>query len=272
MVGTGGIIPTRSRAQAREWSLVLLSEGIESAIDGPPDQTGSQIEVDPIDFSRAVRILRQYIIENKQGPVPQFGPTDLIFNWANAWFFVLLAVMFVLQATVPSLSEAGRMDGKAFLTGQWWRPFTAVLLHHDFSHLAANLVIGVTFVSLASGLFGAVRAFLISYSAAVAAYIGGCAINMGSYRSLGASGMVMGALGLITAHSLFHHDGTFNRRRAAFRGFAAGMMLLVLLGFNPQPQTDVLAHVIGFVFGLGMGTATLLYRMWWRRPIRSQSL
>jgi len=46
--------------------------------------------------------------------------------------------------------------------------------------------------------------------------------------------------------------------QTALRGCAAGILLLVLLGFDPHPQTDVLAHVLGFFAGFFLGAASLL--------------
>jgi membrane associated rhomboid family serine protease len=78
------------------------------------------------------------------------------------------------------------------------------------------------------------------------------------FASLGASGMVMGALGLITVHSMLHQEPAPTRGRRSIRGFCAGVLLLVLLGFNPHPQTDVLAHVVGFLAGLLLGSVSLV--------------
>src|SRR5207249_3261813 len=56
------IIPARSRGQAMDWSLVLLSQGIECMIEHREE--GWALLVGPQDFERAVAALRQYEIEN----------------------------------------------------------------------------------------------------------------------------------------------------------------------------------------------------------------
>lgn len=258
MVGAPGIIPTRSKAQAQEWSLVLLSQGIESVME--PEEEGRQwrVEVEPANFSNSVRILRQYITENKRIPPESRPLPKLIFDWGNTWFFVLLVMVFISSAIMaPWLKPFGVMDKRAFLAGEWWRPFTAILLHNDPPHLIANVVIGAIFLGLAGGLFGTMRAFSISFAAAVIANITKCFLYSTPPPSLGASGMVMGALGLITASSVIQRE-LRDDYHTALRGCAAGILLLVLLGFDPHPQTDVLAHVIGFFAGLSLGASSLL--------------
>lgn len=258
MVGTGSIIPTRSREQAYEWSLVLLSQGIESLADSTPE-TGWHIELPPEDFGRALRILRQYKLENRLRRIVQPSGTKLRFDWSNTWFFVLLLVVFALSEMPGStLREWGRMDRARFLAGEWWRPLTAVSLHHDLPHLLSNVGIGMFFLGLAGGVFGAARAILISLFSGIAANIAGCLFHPGGYLGLGASGVVMGALGLLTCDSILHRESTDTNLQRVSRGLAAGVLLLVLLGFDPHPTTDVLAHVIGFAFGLILGITTTL--------------
>jgi len=68
-------------------------------------------------------------------------------------------------------------------------------------------------------------------------------------RSLGASGMVMGALGLLAAQSLSSRHPRVIKYVAG--GLFGGVMLFVLLGMNPG--TNVVAHLGGFLSGLALG-------------------
>ncbi len=261
MVGPNSIIPTRSRQQAEEWSLVLLSQEIESIVEHTNENGLWQLTVSSAQCGRALRILRQYKIENRVRPLLPLTTQKLMFDWGNLWFFALLIAVFIgNEAAGGNLSAWGRMDSSAFFSGQWWRPATAVLLHHDLPHLLSNTVIGMLFLGVAGGLFGTGGAFLISFCSGVLANLGACWFHPGGYLALGASGAVMGALGLITSHSLFdrHSDGAVSQR--ALRGLAGGLLLLILLGFDPQPRTDVLAHVLGFSTGLLLGALSETFR------------
>ena len=68
--------------------------------------------------------------------------------------------------------------------------------------------------------------------------------------------MVMGALGLLAAQSLAVARIGVTTRQLALRGVWAGVLLLVLLGFNPA--TDVLAHAAGFLTGGLLGGLLVL--------------
>jgi membrane associated rhomboid family serine protease len=76
------------------------------------------------------------------------------------------------------------------------------------------------------------------------------------HRSLGASGMVMGALGLVAVQSLELLKRAPHALRYAVGGVAAGVMLFVLLGLSPG--TDVVAHLGGFAGGLMLGALMLV--------------
>jgi membrane associated rhomboid family serine protease len=75
--------------------------------------------------------------------------------------------------------------------------------------------------------------------------------------------MVTGALGLITVQSF----APWRKYRAAAsflpRAVAAGVLILVLIGFSPG--TDTVAHVGGFVAGAALGLA-----LGWVRPAALQ--
>jgi membrane associated rhomboid family serine protease len=73
----------------------------------------------------------------------------------------------------------------------------------------------------------------------------------GNHRSLGASGMVMGALGLLAVQPVSFWRENLRVWKLALAGIAAGVMLFVLLGLSPG--TDIVAHAGGFISGLVLG-------------------
>src|SRR5207249_12298676 len=145
----------------------------------------------------------------------------------------------------------GMMDNAAVGAGEWWRPFTATLLHADIAHLAANATTGILILGLAMGFYGAEVCLLATYLAGVAGNLAGFMIYGGLHRGLGASGMVMGALGLLAVQSLFLWRESRSTAEFIKRGVLAGVLLLVLLGLNPA--SDVIAHLGGFVTGCLFG-------------------
>ena len=102
--------------------------------------------------------------------------------------------------------------------------------------------------------------------------IGSCNVlglffNHAPYRGVGASGMVMGALGLLAVHSLsLRHQGAKTAQLIG-RGVLAAILLFVMLGLNPDPKIDVGAHLGGFVVGGLLGLLlVLLPERWTKNP------
>ena len=135
----------------------------------------------------------------------------------------------LLVELVRDLRSRGLMDNAAVAAGEWWRPFTATLLHADIAHLAANATTGILILGLAMGFYGAEVCLLATYLAGVAGNLAGFMIYGGLHRSLGASGVVMGGLGLLTVQSFF----LWRKAGALLSSLNAGVggcLLVVLLG------------------------------------------
>jgi membrane associated rhomboid family serine protease len=135
--------------------------------------------------------------------------------------------------------------------GQWWRVFTAIMLHADVAHLAGNLSIGVLLFGLAMARYGTGTGLLAAFLAGAAGNVASLFVHGRPFHGLGASGMVMGALGMLSAQTL--HPGSWKggALKRELAGLAAGTMLFTLYGL--APGTDVTAHLGGFVTGLAMG-------------------
>lgn len=250
-------IPARSRRQAMDWSLVLVSQGIETVIEQSEADGGWELLIPAQDSERALKSLRQYHLENQRWPWRQKLPwPEVRFDPLAAIWALLLILFHWLAATgAHELRTAGTMDSTAVVSGQWWRIFTSMMLHADIAHLAANLSIGVVLLGLAMGRYGAGVGVLAAYLAGAAGNLASLWLNSKPFDGRGASGMVMGALGLLAAQSLA--TGKYHRRPLKYLlgGVAAGIMLFILFGLSPSPGTDIVAHLGGFLAGLLLGTA-----------------
>lgn len=247
------VITARSKRQAMDWSLVLASQGIETTIDLAPENGGWILLIGVHDSQRAFAALRQYRLENRgwrwQQPLSWSG---LTFHWGAVIWSLCLALIFSLdQGQGSDLRAAGTMDSAAVRAGQWWRLLTAVSLHSDLSHLAANLTFGFLLLGLAMARYGASLALLAAFLAGGLGNVFGLVFNAGPYRGVGASGMVMGALGLMTVQSLALWRAHPRAGRLIVSGLMGGTLLFVLLGLDPK--SDVVAHLGGFVGGLLFG-------------------
>ena len=253
-------IPVPSRRRAMDWSLVLISQGIGSTIDHEPETDSWALIVAPEDYEKSLAVLQEYRLENrgwhwrKKLPVAGF-----LFDWGSlAWVFLVL-IFYWLESTVDLRSSA-TMDSSAVALGQWWRLFTAIWLHADLAHLGTNAGLGLVLIGLAMGRYGTGTGLLTAYLAGVGGNLVPCLVSATRHQSLGASGMIMGALGLIAIQSRTVWRQGGSRGRLAFGGLIAGVMLFVLVGV--APGTDILAHFGGFVTGaLAGGILVLLPKL-----------
>ncbi len=260
MPPTFATIPTRSERQAMDWSLVLVSQGIDATIERAPEENSWQLIVNQPDYARAMQAIRQYRAENRRPRWRQELPwTGLVFDWRSLLPLLFLVFLFAVEASGRAdLSDPGMMDNQAVRSGQWWRLFTAVMLHRDLTHLVANLTTGLWLLGLAMGAFGPGIGLLASFLAGVGGNLAGYFFYSETHRGLGASGMIMGALGLLAAQWLALLRRGFSPRQLALRGVLSAGLLLVLLGFSPENNVDVLAHVAGFGSGLILGAVLAL--------------
>jgi membrane associated rhomboid family serine protease len=147
---------------------------------------------------------------------------------------------------------AGRVDGVLIRAGEWWRTITALTLHADLHHLIGNLVFGTMFGLFAGRLLGSGVAW---FSIVVAAALGNSLNTMlleASHRAIGASTAVFAALGLVAG---FVWRGKFMAQdRWSYRlgPIVGGFALLMYTGTGGE-RTDIGAHLMGFLFGLGAG-------------------
>ncbi len=238
-----------------DWSLVLVSQGIETTIAQPEKGAGWGLLVAPHDCEKALDAIRQYRIENRGWPWQQqvFKP-GFLFDWGSlAW--VILLVFFFWLSTRLDLHSAGIMDSVRISHGQWWRLFTAIWLHADLAHLGSNATLGLVLLGLAMGRYGTGVGLLAGYLTGAGGNLAAWLVASEAHRSLGASGMVMGCLGLLAMQSFSLWKQTRHAAKYIYSGIFAGVMLFVLFGL--APGTDVMAHFGGFVSGLLLGAALI---------------
>ncbi len=245
-----------------DWALVLASQGIGTKIDRGERGGGWYLLVSAHDGQNAFAAIRQYHIENQGWPWPRPAHWPrTFFNWGSLAWAVVLAFFFWRSNANAVWKNAGIMDSAAVGSGQWWRIFTAMTLHENSEHLVSNLLAGTILIGLAMGRFGAGLGLFVSFLAGACGNLLSLLFNDKPFDGLGASGMVMGALGLVAAQSLRRRPGESFRGRLV--AIAAGIMLFVFYGV--APGSDVSAHFGGFVAGLVSGTLLLFMPSRWLR-------
>jgi rhomboid protease GluP len=250
-------IPARNRRQTMDWGLVLLSQGIAATIDEDADGAGWGLLVSTAEYPAAMRALRLYRLENRHWHWRQpLSSSGFLFDWnACFWAALLIGFYFLSHTFRPEFQIAGRMDSSAVRAGEWWRLFTAILLHADIAHLVSNVSLGLVLLGLTMGRFGGGPGLLATYLAGAAGNVAGLLIYPNQHFGVGASGMVMGGLGMLAAQSVTLLRRNPISRKYVLRALMAGAMLFALFGLSPE--TDVVAHFFGFASGILFGAVLL---------------
>jgi rhomboid protease GluP len=241
-----------------DWCVALLSQGIQSTPIHDPE--GWQLLVPHEHYPHALAVLEIYRRENRRW-LWRPSPTSpaLLFHWgALGWGALILFVDAWSRIAGPAIRDAGLMSSAAVLEGEWWRLFTAITLHADLAHLMANLTTGVILLGFAMARWTAGTALLAAWCAGALGNVAGLLLHPETHLGLGASGMVMGALGLLATASWRDRNADHTGPGLLLRGLLGAFLLFILIGVNPS--SDVVAHLGGFVGGLLLGALLGVFR------------
>ncbi len=259
-----------SRAQCAERAFVLDAVGIQS--EAGVDGLFHVLIVDGADAARATEQLKQYELEldGQRGARPEPPQPDHPHAWIGcaAYAVVLIFVALAIANGLGRLDAfgVGELDSGRIQAGQWWRAWTALTLHLNGEHLAANLTAGVWFGYLAGRQLGVGHAWFLTVTGAAGANLLEALLGPGAHRAVGASTAVFAALGLLSAHAWRLRARSGQRRLWQWTPLIAGIVLLGWTGSGGgdvgQPHAgqsvDIVAHVLGFGSGAALGVLAAL--------------
>ena len=240
------------RAMAEEWALVLVAEGLSPKVRSTRD--GFVLGVPAEEAERAAAALFAYERENPAEPQDKEVPVGSGHMWMGfAVAVALVAFFFVAGERNPGEQwfMRGSADAERILRGELWRTVTALTLHADVGHVAANAIAGAIFVGLVCRQLGPGLGFALVLLAGVGGNILNAALHGSLHVSVGASTAVFGALGLLGGLAVARRRRKGARGRQTWIPIAAGLALLAMLGMGEQ--VDLWAHVWGFVVGGMLG-------------------
>lgn len=201
--------------------------------------------------------LRLYREENRALSIVR-APSPVIDNGiagvAGYLSFIWLVWVLGFLGLASDIEKHGSMWVLAVESGEWWRLFTALLLHADMAHLVSNSIFGALFGVFAGRLYGSGVAWLLIVLCGAGGNFLNALIQTDMFRSLGASTATFAAAGLV--------GGLLWRRRfIAGRGWrynflpiAGVIACFAFLGVGGE-RTDVLGHFAGLISGLVVGMA-----------------
>jgi rhomboid protease GluP len=261
-----------SERRARLWALVLEARYLESRVE--PGEKGWQLFVPAENMEASSRELRLFVEENRNWPpfLPQARP--MIENTLPTLSMLILLATFYnltgLDLTILGRHpidwvEIGNAHSSQILNGQWWRLATALTLHADWLHLFSNLAIGGVFVVYLCRDLGSGLAWSLLLASGMLGNLANAYVQLPSHSSVGSSTAVFGAVGILGAISMMRYRHHLRRRWPI--PVASALSLLALLGTEGK-QTDLGAHLFGFLFGFVLGMAAELLVGYFGRPRR----
>lgn len=267
------------RTEAYERALVVAAMEIAHWIlrEGENDDETFLLCVEPPDAEAAAREIAAWEAERagekSAAPAPGFAAGEKVSPlslWVAAWTGT---IFFLLQNRAPAWwSDAGASSSRAVMRGEWWRVFTALTLHADFSHIGANLAAMLVFAGFLLPIFGGGWTWL----GIVATGALGNLLNAWGHRgephiSIGSSTAVFGALGLLVGAQIVLQSLALRRARIReiLVPLGAGFAWLAWFGVGGK-ETDFTAHFWGLFMGLPLGAAGAFLRLKRRTPAAVQ--
>jgi rhomboid protease GluP len=271
-----GLVAVLPEGHAHLWGLVLTARSVACRIE--PGETGWSVLVPASAAAAARRELSLFEDENRNWPPPVPPGRPLVENTLGTLSILFLLATFhnVTQLDTPLVSGGaaawdllGNADSGKILSGQWWRLVTALTVHADWLHLFSNLAIGGFFVLLLCREIGSGLAWSLLLASGILGNLANAWVHGPDHRSIGSSTLVFGALGILAAINSVRYRR--NRQRRWALPAAAALALLADLGTEGK-NTDLGAHLFGFVFGILLGMAAEQLAARYGRPGRRTGL
>lgn len=221
------------------------------------EDTNSCVLVVPAEFSpSAMTELRLYDEENPPRVTQRVSPALPQNGWPGviAYVAVILAVTWFEELSLSGRDwlGSGSVDGALVRAGEWWRAITALTLHSGLKHLAGNLIFGCFFGYFAGRLLGSGIAWLTIIMAGAAGNLLNLLLLESTHRAIGASTAVFAALGILAG--FVWRGRLMSQDRWPYRvGPIVGGFALLMYTGTGGPETDIGAHLMGFLCGLAAG-------------------
>ena len=160
-------------------------------------------------------------------------------------FLLLMTLVGVAQLASPHSVEAAGLVKSAYLQGEWWRLFTAPMLHGNIVHFLMNMA-ALAYLGKRLEVFARWPHLPLVFL--FAASVGGeASVRFVAATSVGASGGLMGWLGFLIVFESLHGRLV---PRTARRRLVAGVLLTGLIGLLGYRFIDNAAHAGGLLAGM----------------------
>jgi membrane associated rhomboid family serine protease len=198
--------------------------------------------------------------ERLLGVIPMPSTATSVLVAANIALYAITWYMTQTEASRNLVNPPGwggiyadvlvRMGAKCPLifAGEWWRLVTAMFLHGGLIHIGFNMWVLIDLGPEAESLFTMPKYLFLYLVTGVAGYVLSLWWNPGGI-SIGASGALMGLIGILIGAS-FHHGSLGKEYRQQLWKWVIYIFILALL---PGLNIDNAAHLGGLASGLVLG-------------------
>jgi rhomboid protease GluP len=145
------------------------------------------------------------------------------------------------------LDRLGDSNPYGISQGQWWRLITAIFLHGNLIHIAMNSWVLMDIGPPVEKVYGSARFLFLYVTTGVIGFI--LSAFLGHHASAGASGAIVGLIGLLLAITT-RRGGAY--MQAFRRQLMVSVVLMFLIGFM-VPVIDNYAHFGGLASGFLLG-------------------
>ena len=249
---------TPSRQRADEWAVVLAAAGTPYWLRRRLDGWAVIVPADAV--PSALASLAAYDQENAKESTSRRDDSTPSRPMTIVGAVVALLLIGFFAITGPRAAhstwfERGSADATRMMAGEWWRAITALTLHADAPHLAGNAAATVVLVTAVCWQLGPGVGLWLLLLAGAGGNAITAAVQGGDHVSVGASTATFGAIGILAALRIIGGRATTGSRKS-WVVIAASLALLAFLGTGPH--VDLLAHLFGFLLGLGLGLIAAL--------------
>ncbi len=196
------------------------------------------------------------------GLVPQPHPVTKLMM--GLCFFMYLVTVVATYSATQQLSLMGSVSGQVLFRmgardtfellvhGQWWRLVVPIFLHANLLHIGMNMWVLLDLGPAVEDLYGSARYLFFYVVSGIFGYVFSTGWDIVRHRlgeSVGASGAIMGLIGLQLAVSSQRGGPYFQAMRAALLRW---IVIIFLFGFF-MAGIDNAAHLGGLVSGYLLG-------------------
>ncbi len=255
------VFESRNRAACADRSLVLAAAQIPHQV--LHDHGGSMIVVPA---GHSAHAIDEIAIYDEANPPLVPKPRRTI-RYQNAMPGIVAYVLVVCgvawlageSAFGENWFRAGRVDGVLVRAGELWRTITALTLHSGLGHLAGNVVFGALFGLFAGRILGSGVAWFAIVTTGALGNLLNTLVLAPDHRSIGASTAVFAALGIVAGY--VWRAKLMSQERWVYRnGPIVGALALLMYTGTGDENTDIGAHLFGFLCGFGGGILLTLTR------------